>query len=1083
MNEELIKKKVQPLSSNSDLKPKDHKRKTTLMLSAITCLFMCVLGYEMVREESNDTHGDGPKRIEIVTPQKTHQGFNTDQRQLALLNAQNQHLSQKILSFKDEAKNASERLHTMQVAMTAVQKKVESEKVIALQGVIREKEKAQQALQNTIANLEAEIADHKEQILSMEASIETFQEMIELHKRSKDQLIANYKSKLDHLQTALDEEKSLLLAQIHEIEGSKHEERERLTHIILDLEERQKLLQNESAEHAEEIAFLENELNKYSLIALQKDEELDSIYTSQKENDSRVQDLATIIQLEQLLSSQNETELHYLSSSHAAKEQAIRELELSLDNSKNRIAEVETLLASHTTDLMAKEDAINVLQETQQLSQKEYEARIHALAKNLDSEKQAYEAQLIAQESELSALKALNETLGQEILKKEETNTTLAFEKQHQEAKLKSLESDLEHKLVSIEKLEEQLSLLDEDSSKAKLAHETRERSLTEELAALQKLNGDLQVELSLLSEEKVTLEAKMHEASDLQLALQDKLREHENDLASKAEEIERLKASFDQSHEELAALQQELSQALIQALEQNKTHESTIAELQKELDSIITKSAVAEAKNTSLETELGALQQKLEEQQLSYRLLEENDTRSLTIETQAKELELTKATLAKIQSEYDSERQNAFLLESQIDSLKNSLTNYENALASQSEEFNRSLEAKNQELEVVERSLKEALSHYEEAIARADSLEGEVTELNKLAREKELVFAEAQFQSERLNEELTQYQQSLESTLAAFEIEQNKSQTFQAKLDELSQAMIVKDDEFNKQKLELASLSEKHALAETKLGELELKLVHLNQVLDASTQELARKNEESLLQRWENEKMSQELAEAFAVNDEVSLRSNALESKLEELASLISMREQAIAELENTNQNRLDEMSKKSFELADTLSRYEFEQAKARELERQLAELNVAIHHKEEEINQSQEFSATQREMNEKLIAELTKHQAALSEALTKYELAEETLLKHEEILKSLEQQLTEKQQQLEESEDTLSVRTRLANELMETIASLSESKAKLQKELERARGDFAKLVGTAPGPAKLPLGNLEGIDPTKRD
>jgi len=1161
MNEDLTKKKVQPLSPSSDLKSRDRKLKTTLMLSAITCLFMCVLGYEMVREEPQDTRTQTAKRFEIVNAAGHHQGFNTDQRQLALLNAQNQHLSHKILSLKEEAKSAADRLHTMQISILAAQKKIESDKVKALQAEISEKEQNQQKLQATIAQLESAIADHKEQILAMEASIETFQEMIELHKKSKEQLIASYKSKIDQLHTQAQEEKTLiavhaqeekkeLLTRLAELEGHKNRETERLTNLVLDLEERQKLLKFEAAKQAEEMVFLEDELNKYSLIAIEKDEALDNLQADQKDNDARIQDLAAFVQLEQLLSAQKESELLYLNASHAAKQEEVHHLEQALTDSTLHAKEIENLLSARISDLALQEEALKALQLTKEVTQKEYEKQIAELTKTLENEQQSYLATSSQQEQQLAILEELNSALSQGLLDKDTAYSKLAEEKNTQELLLATLQQELYNKAASIEHLQAQVDLLTNDSTKSELIYASSERALVDELKNVRTAQQELEKDLARLSEEKLALETKLLESAagysvleremaerqseietlrqsftlsqDEKLALETKLLEsadtqgalekglaqHQQDLIAKSDEVERLKQSFALSEQEIVTLKEALIEEQARSALLLDTQASTIAGLQAQLEAIVAQNTLADARNNSLESQLSALQDQMEEQAAAYRLIQESDTRSEIIADQAAQLEANQAVIAKIQADYEIERQTTTGLEKQVLALKTHLADYESRLATQSEESSHALENQRLELDILDKRLIASHSLYEEAARRAESLEHELATLTQLASEQEVAFAETKALNQNLEQELGTYQSSLESTLAAYEIAQDKMQSYEQRLNEmhallqsqqdvftaksvetatlikeLENASQSKEELLSKQYADFSELNKKYELEQLKTNEFETRLAELALVIQENAQELAKKNEESLLQRWENEKMSKELAEAFAVHEESSLRSNTLESKLEELSGLISMREQAIGELKATSKGQISEINRQSFELADTLSRYEFEQAKARELERQLSDLSIAIHLKEQEIGQSKEFAATQREINEALSLELTRHQSALSEALAKYELAEETLMKHEEILRSLEQQLSEKDRTLEEKENTLSVRTNLANELMEAIASMNESRAKLQKELERARGDFTKLLGISSFSTKLPVHNLEGIGSNKND
>ena len=92
--------------------PNKKKGKSLLILSAVTALFIGVMGYEVIREnEPKNFKMSDDKKLLISSNKAIYE--KTEKINLNLLKAENRHFSTKIIALKEEAHANLKRLHDL----------------------------------------------------------------------------------------------------------------------------------------------------------------------------------------------------------------------------------------------------------------------------------------------------------------------------------------------------------------------------------------------------------------------------------------------------------------------------------------------------------------------------------------------------------------------------------------------------------------------------------------------------------------------------------------------------------------------------------------------------------------------------------------------------------------------------------------------------------------------------------------------------------------------------------------------------------------------------------------------------------
>ncbi len=147
-------------------------RKSVLIFSAVTALFIGIMGYEVIRENSpKETLKSSEKKFSIVLNANKDFYQKPNVPELKLLNAQNQHYSNKIIALKKEAHESSRRLHQLQLSILSAEQAKETKEIKNLRQILENEENQKNSLTEDLVKLQKNIETHEAQIASMESTI------------------------------------------------------------------------------------------------------------------------------------------------------------------------------------------------------------------------------------------------------------------------------------------------------------------------------------------------------------------------------------------------------------------------------------------------------------------------------------------------------------------------------------------------------------------------------------------------------------------------------------------------------------------------------------------------------------------------------------------------------------------------------------------------------------------------------------------------------------------------------------------------------------------------------------------------
>jgi nucleoid-associated protein YgaU len=256
---------------------KQRQKKTGVALSVITCLFLCVVGYEIIREnqtavdEEGGAKGPEKKPLQIigrdssaaaapVLSAQTDGPNSYDTYQIKLLVEQNRLQAEKIKQLRDELLSTTQRLHDIKPNLFTKSNAQDLAKIADLSQQLAESEELRVQLALHKENIDSETRDIKKKLNEMGVIKDSLAAMVETLRAGKEQEQQHYIKQIDEIRFTTSAEKNALLKKIHQHENSV----QKLTQAV--------------DEKSKTIERLDQEVQKQNILLAFKSEELQDLH-------------------------------------------------------------------------------------------------------------------------------------------------------------------------------------------------------------------------------------------------------------------------------------------------------------------------------------------------------------------------------------------------------------------------------------------------------------------------------------------------------------------------------------------------------------------------------------------------------------------------------------------------------------------------------------------------------------------------------------------------------------------------------------------------------------------------------------
>ncbi|MCW8883246.1 MAG: SUMF1/EgtB/PvdO family nonheme iron enzyme [Sedimenticola sp.] len=707
--------------------------------------------------------------------------------------------------------------------------------------------------------------------------------------------------------------------------------------------------------------------------------------------------------------------------------QRARKMKLMLEKLKGRLAEAE-------------EEGGKESKERQRLAG-EIESLQHRLRER-DEAHGALKQKQSAVNEQLSDLKAERDQLQDELTKMCQQVGKLEKRleaKQQEEEALKSLQSESQQKAQALIELKSELDTERSNRLQSDEQNKSLQLALEETRAEINKLNNELQ-----------TRDTSIEQLEQQQQSVEAAQTELETERTSLQNEGQKLQSELDQARAEIDRLTGELA-TQVQAIQALDGQQHTLAETQLELD--------------RLNRELQARDESLQQLQQNQQLLDANQSEVAALET----------ARAALETEHTALKSELELAQTEIKQLTVEITDHTEANQKQKSELERlerelkeaqnsviSLQAEQSQAGESELSLKASLETAESRIAE---LESEISsrESDENERAEKLTLLEKQ--QLLLNSEIDQLRGELEGAsaqVAALESERNEAEKlFQQNKTELESTL--------KQSLYEAVEGRTHA---------ENELRNITDERDRLTAELSvlkTHHEQLLRQADEHQQALAELeGEKATAGSEVLLSSQVEQARLAEaldkasaeltgLQASIEEKDQTLAELSKTLNEKQQEEEQASTRLLDAENELKTLQAASKELNENLLNLQAEKERIETEFEAGQQVivdlqsrlaAAESQELQES--AELSSLRAELEEMAAAKAAAEEAV--------ALAQSRSAKGSGVNADVKVLQAELATLNDALDeadhSYEQLNKEKLALEGELSRLQADASNVV-----------------------
>lgn len=941
--------KKQPDDDHSFKRSRDRQRTTAIALSVITCLFMCVIGYEIIRENT-------PKREEPIA--------NLEKKTSSLILTKNSNIP---FSDQPDEDGEEDSYENHQIRFLQEQNRKQAAKIKALRQELVEKMHGTHEIKASLFKQDgdprdrAKIADLSQQLEEKERSIN---ELADLMKNLEFEL-STLQRKIDHSEVT----REALAAMIEHLRTTKEQE---YTAAQQRLEEQQQMSGEEILALKESIAQLET-----SLATLDKDhkEKVDAL-------DRINQELAEHYNL-----------LDSKTQEHQSLSEMFQQTQESMTN------QVLNLMATLEWEATSKARVTNELQKALEKQKLEKDTVIGLLESELEkrnaiiSAKEKEEPQVEihhAREQLLNLVATLELEMTRASFLQHDLDRTVYLQRQNMQVKaleIDALEHDLKKQKLILESKGEELENL------ASVLHLTRDAHHQQ----IHELVVSHQYESLRAQQLEDALAVSVQEKDDLSHELSDPTKQHAFKDA-KIQELENivteLKQEVDAKDTLLAARQLELRTLLASEVSAAHFLRQQTVDLahQIETGNIQLQQLHEDVKNAAAQKELNTEQQnKIKELESSLLALSQNLQKKETLLTE-KESQLEEL----IQKQNSSEQ----LLKSQMEELAQVLNRESARLA----ELEHELEHAKVEHE---RGQQDTMHLNEQLQSHRSSLQSKEDEINRLTQSREKLEADLSNKISQLQAQI-QKEQEYATTLQDKIQEQNQvlaEQTqqqndYEARLNTLSNEILGKEKDLlaTEEKLLLAMpqlemLSTQNQHLQNSHGDLDEKFQETKNLLVQQQQQIAELN-----QRLEDERRT--FQEAFAKQEEQrrhalqahkklelsSLRTALLEDQLNITNATLRQQHEAIATLEQSQvvlkddyEQQLDKMREiitaekdRTREYRKTIAAYKENEAEAANVAALEEEIKSLRQQLAERVENAEELNRHHNDNNSEVATEL---------------------------------------------------------------------------------------------------------------
>lgn len=730
--------------------PKQKKRTTAIALSVITCLFMCVIGFEIV-SMNKDKDEDGPVSKKSSKPHfvftkkdgrgdvaigKTSNAFEsatTTNKQLSALQELNRQQAEKIWALRQDLAETNKRLNVLTANGKVEESHAAPSKSAELTRLIAEQERLNASLNSDIKELENELAESKKNINQLKLSIEALTLMLDERRATSDQAALRYEEKLAEAQKMLADAESQYAAQLQQKEAREEEERKHLTQVIEETElarsNLEKMVAEEKAKAQELLQHLQNEL--------------DTTERAKSENDGRIQTM------EQQLAGLEQS-LEDLSKQLQAKGYELQELDAEKNNQLAQAAHAaEAIQRDLEHKLVAEQTRVQELQNDLQAAVEAKNnggTRIQLLEEQLASMMSSLEesiAQLQLAHANTATEREHAALMERRLLDAQEKIGSLELTVHSHVTELNLKTQDMEHLQTGLErdlqKHQEQIAQLTENL-------ENLEREKTHAEATIANLNQELTTAKLVVEERDQHVHSMETAFAARVLQLEAALQSHEQTIAAKTAEIESLISTFgtnsDHFHQQIAQLNDQLEQS-----QKNHSQELSLqqAEHARDLE--------------ALRNEMESYKQSAEARQEEIIVMSADHIRN---EDKAKsEISLLLSELENQKTETESERLKRQQLHEDISSITARLE----AEQKHAQQLEQLLQETAQKSLALESEMESHKSQHHEAVSNLKSNhEDEVTNLKGISLTLEQQLQESAKQMADLHEELVAHKEMLDT-------------------------------------------------------------------------------------------------------------------------------------------------------------------------------------------------------------------------------------------------------------------------------------------------------------------------------
>ncbi len=1066
--------------------PNKKKGKSFLILSAVTALFIGVMGYEVVREnEPKNLKSTDENRLLISRNKGLYE--KAEKINLNLLKAENRHFSNKIIALKEEAHANRKRLHDLQISLLSAKQSKENKEISTLKEELKKEEQLNLSLEEMLERLKSDIRSKEEQIKNDQASMLSLNnshrqleiKLGTLHNQSSDEKEDLVKTiyQLESAHTLLKMEMQDHLVQIQNLETSKEAalaEKMRLTKLVSELENSETLLKDANKEYLAQIEKREAELEKQedlngklSLIALDKELDADHFkenYQAEKlVAKSDAINLSMVIETEQLASNLFQRELHYHASELASAKELLKNSETLLENLAQEKAQQDRQVEFFIKEIDEKNEMLSLNKRLfEELEMQSYRTN-EDLKLSLANQQQNTMEYTVGQLHDLYMNEQLSHLLFEDLSQKQSEFDQLKLVQHalsHDRNTLKSLIIDKDNQIASlgesIEKLEEAYTIQNEKMNAELEIYANLENEKTNLDALVQTRNEQLE-EMKALIAANQQINERLTEELESQIKLKN---ENESLYTNLIADREASNQAFMYNLSELNDLLNVREYQLQELSSEISSCQESKRALTQEIESYAKEIATEKANRESIEknlTELIALielrEQQLEETtELATSNLESNEKVANELESYIREFALEKAHRESIEDKLSELTTLVELREEQLEkavALANSNQELKDHI---SNELSLDIALEKNRREEIEKNLSQMTALIE---LREQQLEESKALYISSQESNERAFLNLEDYYSKQIENEKHYRETLEKNITNFEahIESSEHQLEEAR------ALALLNLEFKeKAVLELQSYSADIALEKANREAIENNLSLLTALVELREQQLenAKAAKETIAKELENKEIdfSSEIAKEQANRE-------AIEKNVFELANLIELREKQLETLKTICISNQESMEKATSNIENYYSKQiATERANREAIEYNIIELANLIEMREQELEESKTFALTNLALKEEMAKELENTLKTKIEKENQYvfEIANEKAQREafQKNMNELTAQLQLRAEQFEEIKAFADQKMQINEELTDQIAKLEFDNARKTQLHKKNEGEI---------------------------